>query len=85
MSAILLTGIEDAPLAPMQMGTAGSLDLACSAALSAAHLDAVIDDSLIALHFAQSKPGLQYAGGLPGTEGEYAIMPRRGNHKRAIN
>ena len=50
-------------------------------ALSAGELDVVIDDSPIALHFATSKAGLKYAGSLPGTQGAYAVMLRRGNDK----
>ncbi len=43
-------------------------------ALSAKKLDAVIDDSPIALHFAADIPGLMYGGAYDGTDGSYAIM-----------
>jgi ABC-type amino acid transport substrate-binding protein len=48
-------------------------------ALAAGRLDAVIDDSPIAAHFARVIPGLRYAGALPGTDGAYATMVRKGN------
>ena len=48
-------------------------------ALSTGNLDAIIDDSPIAAHFAHNTPGLRYAGALPGTDGAYAIMVRKGN------
>jgi ABC-type amino acid transport substrate-binding protein len=56
-------------------------------ALAADRLDAVIDDSPIAEHFARVFPGLRYAGALPGTQGAYAIMVRKGNTRlvTAIN
>jgi ABC-type amino acid transport substrate-binding protein len=43
-------------------------------ALAHGQLDAVIDDSPIALHFSQTIEGLEYRGPLDGTDGEYAIM-----------
>ena len=48
-------------------------------ALSAGNLDVIIDDSPIAAHFAHNTPGLRYSGALPGTDGAYAIMVRKGN------
>lgn len=48
-------------------------------ALAAGSLDAVIDDSPIATYYAHKIPGLRYAGGLPNTDGAYAIMVRKGN------
>jgi polar amino acid transport system substrate-binding protein len=50
-------------------------------ALANGLVDAVIDDSPIALHFAQAVPGLRYAGPFEGTTGEYAVMLRKGNAK----
>ena len=50
-------------------------------ALSAGELDVVIDDSPIARHFSKSRAGLNYLGSLPGTQGAYAVMIRRGNNK----
>ena len=44
-------------------------------------LDAVIDDSPIAMYFSQFVGGLQFAGVLEGTEGAYATMVRKGNNK----
>jgi glutamine transport system substrate-binding protein len=57
------------------------------ALLSAAELDAVVDDLPIAKWFSHQLPGLQFAGVLPGTEGAYAIMVGKKNHKlrREIN
>lgn len=49
------------------------------AALAAGALDAVVDDSPIAAHFARTVPGLAVAGALPGTEAAYAIMVRKGD------
>jgi len=51
------------------------------ALLSAAELDAVVDDFPIANWFSQQVPGLELAGVLPGTEGVYAIMVGKKNHK----
>jgi len=48
-------------------------------ALADGKLDGVIDDSPIALHFSRAIPGLKYACSFDGTEGEYALMIRRGN------
>jgi polar amino acid transport system substrate-binding protein len=48
-------------------------------ALADGRLDGVIDDSPIALFFSRAVPGLEYAYSFDGTEGEYAIMIRRGN------
>ena len=42
-------------------------------------LDGVIDDSPMALHYSRAIPGLKYAYRFEGTEGEYAVMIRRGN------
>jgi hypothetical protein len=42
-------------------------------------LDGVIDDSPIALHYPRAIPGRKYAYRFEGTEGEYAVMIRRGN------
>ena len=47
--------------------------------LAEGRLDAVIDDSPIALYFSRAIPVLQYAYSLEGTEGEYAIMTSLGN------
>ena len=57
------------------------------ASLAAGELDAIIDDSPIAKYFSQFVAGLQFTGVLPGTEGAYAIMVRKGNNKlrAAIN
>lgn len=49
------------------------------AALAVGALDAVIDDSPIATHFARVIHGLRYVGALPDTDGAYAIMVRKGN------
>ena len=49
------------------------------ASLAAGELDAIIDDSPIAMHFSHSVAGLQFAGVIQGTEGAYAIMVRKGN------
>lgn len=49
------------------------------ASLAAGELDAIIDDSPIAMYFSQSVAGLQFAGVIQGTEGAYAIMVRKGN------
>ncbi len=56
-------------------------------ALAAGSLDAIIDDSPIAAHFARNIPRLRYAGALPDTDGAYAIMVRKGNTElvNAIN
>jgi glutamine transport system substrate-binding protein len=51
------------------------------ASLAAGELDAVIDDSPIAMYFSQFVAGLRFAGVLQGTEGAYAIMVRKGNNK----
>ena len=48
-------------------------------ALAEGLVDAVIDDSPIALHFARAVPGLRYAGPFAGTTGEYAVMLRKGD------
>lgn len=48
-------------------------------ALRTGNLDVIVDDSPIAAHFAHKTPGLRYAGALPGTDGAYAIMVRKGN------
>jgi ABC-type amino acid transport substrate-binding protein len=48
-------------------------------ALARGMLDGVIDDSPIALHYSRAIPGLKYAYRFEGTEGEYAVMIRRGN------
>jgi polar amino acid transport system substrate-binding protein len=48
-------------------------------ALANGLIDAVVDDSPIALHFAQAVPGLRYAGPFEGTTGEYAVMIRKGD------
>ena len=44
------------------------------ASLAAGELDAIIDDSPIAMYFSQSVASLQFAGVLEGTEGAYPIM-----------
>jgi polar amino acid transport system substrate-binding protein len=49
------------------------------AALSHGQLDAIIDDSPIAIHFANAIPGLIYRGPYENTEGEYAIMVAKDN------
>jgi glutamine transport system substrate-binding protein len=49
------------------------------ASLAAGELDAIIDDSAIAMYFSQSVAGLRFAGVIQGTEGAYAIMLRKGN------
>jgi polar amino acid transport system substrate-binding protein len=49
-------------------------------ALAAGRLDAVVDDSPIAAHFARAVPGLRLAGLLTGTDAAYAIMVRKGNN-----
>lgn len=56
-------------------------------AVSKSQIDAVIDDSPIALHFAKATPGLSYRGPFANTEGEYAIMVAKGNDalKNEIN
>jgi ABC-type amino acid transport substrate-binding protein len=54
------------------------------AALAAGAIDAVVDDSPIAAHFAQVLNGLQLAATLPGTEATYAIMVRKGNTRLRI-
>lgn len=51
------------------------------ASLAAGDIDVVIDDSPIAKYFSQSVRGLQFTGLLPGTEGAYAIMVRKGNDR----
>jgi ABC-type amino acid transport substrate-binding protein len=51
------------------------------ASLAAGELDAVIDDSPIAKYFSRFVAGVQFAGVLPGTEGAYAIMVGKGNHR----
>jgi ABC-type amino acid transport substrate-binding protein len=51
------------------------------AALEAGEIDAVVDDSPIALHFVGARPALQYAGWLEGTESAYAIMLRTENNE----
>ncbi|MGA8440880.1 MAG: ABC transporter substrate-binding protein [Candidatus Sulfotelmatobacter sp.] len=51
------------------------------ASLAAGELDAIIDDSPIAMYFSQFVAGLQFAGVIQGTEGAYAIMVRKGNDK----
>jgi ABC-type amino acid transport substrate-binding protein len=48
-------------------------------AVSNGQLDAIIDDSPIATHFASSIAGLSYRGVYESTDGEYAIMVRREN------
>jgi ABC-type amino acid transport substrate-binding protein len=48
-------------------------------ALSASQLDAIIDDSPIAIHFANARPDLSFRGPYENTEGEYAIMVAKGN------
>jgi ABC-type amino acid transport substrate-binding protein len=48
-------------------------------ALSRGELDAVIDDSPIAMHFSRAVPGLRYAGAFDHTECAYAVMVRRGD------
>lgn len=48
-------------------------------ALAAGELDAVIDDSPIALHFAVAIPGLVYGGAYNGTDASYAMMVAKGN------
>ena len=52
------------------------------AALAQGALDAVVDDSPIAAHFARAVPGLAVAGALPGTEAAYAVMVRQGDDAR---
>lgn len=47
--------------------------------LSLGELDAVVDDSPIAEWFARQVPGLWIAGRLLGTEGQYAVMVRKGD------
>jgi polar amino acid transport system substrate-binding protein len=49
------------------------------AALAAGSLDAVVDDSAMAAHFARAVPGLHVAGALHGTNSSYVIMVRKGN------
>lgn len=49
------------------------------AALANGAIDAVVDDSPIATHFARAVSGLQLAGALPNTDAAYAIMVRHGN------
>ena len=48
-------------------------------ALSKGHIDAVIDDSPIARHFADSIGGLHYSGAYEGTSAGYAIMLAKNN------
>jgi ABC-type amino acid transport substrate-binding protein len=48
-------------------------------AVSNGQLDAITDDSPIAMHFASSIAGLSYRGAYDRTEGEYAIMVGRDN------
>jgi polar amino acid transport system substrate-binding protein len=48
-------------------------------ALAEGFVDAVVDDSPIALHFAKAVPGLRYAGPFEDTSGEYAVMLRKGD------
>jgi ABC-type amino acid transport substrate-binding protein len=48
-------------------------------AVSTGQLDAIIDDSPIAMHFARSVAGLSYRGAYDHTDGEYAIMVARDN------
>ncbi|SRR5579872_6305505 len=48
------------------------------ASLAAGELDAIIDDSPIAMYFSKSVAGLQFTGIIQGTEGAYAIMVRKG-------
>jgi polar amino acid transport system substrate-binding protein len=57
------------------------------AALAAGSLDAIVDDSPIAAHFARVVKGLQLGGILPETNAAYAIMVRKGNDvlRRAID
>jgi ABC-type amino acid transport substrate-binding protein len=47
--------------------------------LRSGSIDAVIDDSPMALHFSEAVTGLRFAGFLPGTRAEYAIAVRKGN------
>jgi ABC-type amino acid transport substrate-binding protein len=51
------------------------------ASLAAGEIDAVVDDSPIAKYFSHSVAGLQFTGVLPGTEGAYAIMVRKGSNE----
>ena len=65
-------------------GTAGSIVLSESneelySALSESRIDAVIDDSPIARYFARIVQGLRFAGIVPGSEGGYAIVLKKGN------
>ncbi|MDF1503622.1 ABC transporter substrate-binding protein [Roseisolibacter sp. H3M3-2] len=64
--------------APQPAAVSESND-ALYAALAAGALDAVVDDSPIAAHFAGAAPGLAVAGALPDTEAAYAIMVRQGD------
>jgi polar amino acid transport system substrate-binding protein len=48
-------------------------------ALAEGIVDAVVDDSPTALHFAQAVPGLRYAGPFGGTTAGYAVMLRKGD------
>ena len=56
-------------------------------ALAAGSLDAIVDDSPIAAHFARIVKGLQLGGTLPDTNAAYAIMVRKENDvlRRAID
>lgn len=48
-------------------------------ALQSGGIDLVIDDSPIAMHFAEALHGLQVLNALPGTDAQYALVLRKGN------
>jgi ABC-type amino acid transport substrate-binding protein len=66
-------------------GTAASMRLSESneelyTALKVGEVDAVVDDSPIAEYFSAVVQGLHTCGVVPGSDGRYAIMVRRGNN-----
>ncbi len=65
-------------------GNAASIRLSDSnselySALANGEIDAVVDDYPIAAYFVRASSGLRFSGIVPGSEGAYAIMVRKGN------